>query len=96
MTAYRPVLDGSYAVIGCKLKQNAIEGCNSCATVVQVLQDLFYVLLQVLFYLWSLLKLKNDFSSVSRCVAFFIPIFPNIFFANFSSACYVAYFFLRA
>jgi len=34
MTAYRPVLDG-------KLKQNANEGCNSCATVEQVLQDLF-------------------------------------------------------
>jgi len=47
-------LDGhgtAYAVIGCKLKQNANEGCNSCATVVQVLQDLFYVLLHVLFYL---------------------------------------------
>jgi len=28
----------------------------TAATVVQVLQDLFYVLLQVLFYLWSLLK----------------------------------------
>ena len=27
------------------------EGCNSCAAVVQVLQDLFYVLLHVLFYL---------------------------------------------
>jgi len=38
-------------VIGCKLKQNANEGCNSCATIVQVLQDLFYVLLHVLFYL---------------------------------------------
>ena len=50
MTAYRP---GRYAVIVCKLKQNANEGCNSCscATVVQVLQDLFYVLLHVLFYL---------------------------------------------
>ena len=47
MTAYT----GRYAVIGCKLKQNANEGCNSCATVVQVLQDLFYVLLHVLFYL---------------------------------------------
>jgi len=35
---------------GCKLNQNANEGCNSCATVVQVLQDLFYVLLHVLFY----------------------------------------------
>jgi len=34
---------GRYAVIGCKLKQNANESCNSCAcaTVVQVLQDLF-------------------------------------------------------
>jgi len=29
MTAYRPE---RYAVIGCKLKQNANEGCNSCAT----------------------------------------------------------------
>ena len=29
------------AVIGCKLKQNANEARNSCATVVQVLQDLF-------------------------------------------------------
>jgi len=38
-------------VVGCKLKQNANNGCNSCATVVQVLQDLFYVLLHVLFYL---------------------------------------------
>jgi len=47
--AYRPFL--KYAVIGSKLKQNANEGCNSCATVVQVLQDLFYVLLHVLFYL---------------------------------------------
>ena len=30
-TAYRPVLDWTrrYAVIGCKLKQNANEGCNS-------------------------------------------------------------------
>ena len=60
--AYRPVLcrhtvrTGRYAVIGCKLKQNANEGCNSCATVVQALQDLFYVLLHVLFYLVSLLK----------------------------------------
>jgi len=45
-------LDGPwYAAIGCKLKQDANEGCNSCATVVQVLQDFFYVLLHVLFYL---------------------------------------------
>jgi len=55
MTAYRPVQDnadnGRYAIIGCKLKQNANEGCNSSATVVQVWQDLFYVLLYVLFYL---------------------------------------------
>jgi len=35
MTAYRPVLR-----CNCKLKQNANEDCNSCATVVQVLQDL--------------------------------------------------------
>jgi len=40
-----------YAVIGCRLKQNANERCNSCATIMQVLQDLFYVLLHVLFYL---------------------------------------------
>jgi len=52
MTAYRP----GGLVIGCKLNQNANEGCNSCATVVPVLQDLFYVLLHVLFYLSSLLK----------------------------------------
>jgi len=35
MTAYRPLglLDGTrYAVIGCKLKQNANEGCNTCAS----------------------------------------------------------------
>jgi len=44
-------LHGRYAVIGCKLKQNANGGCNSCATVLQVLQDMFYVLLHVLFYL---------------------------------------------
>jgi len=43
---------GRYAVIGCKLKQNANEGCNSCATV----QELFYVLLRALFYLRSLHK----------------------------------------
>ena len=33
MTAYRPVVPsrtGRYAVIGCKLKQNANERCNSC------------------------------------------------------------------
>jgi len=30
-----------HAVIGCKLKQNANDGCNSCAAVVQVLQDLY-------------------------------------------------------
>ena len=35
-------------VIGCKLKQNANDGCNSCATAVQFLRDLFYVLLYVL------------------------------------------------
>jgi len=40
----QPMTAGRYAVIGCNLKQNT-------ATVVQVLRDLFYVLLQVLFYL---------------------------------------------
>jgi len=27
-----PSSTGRYAVIGCKLKQNANEGCNSCAS----------------------------------------------------------------
>jgi len=36
------------AVIGCKLKQNANDGYKSRAFFVQVLQDLFYVLLQLL------------------------------------------------
>ena len=27
-----PATTGRYAVIGCKLKQNANEGCNSCAS----------------------------------------------------------------
>jgi len=44
MTAYRPFLDGTPSLA-------ANDGCNSCATVVQVLQDLFYVLLHVLVYL---------------------------------------------
>jgi len=49
-------MEGRYAVIGCKLKQDANEGCNSCAKrVVEVLQDVFYVLLHVLFYVLSLL-----------------------------------------
>ena len=43
MTAYRPGLDG----IGCKLKQNANEGCDSCATVVQVLFYCFIAMLVV-------------------------------------------------
>jgi len=38
---------GRYAVIGCKLKQNANEGCNSCAS----LAELVLCLLHVLFYL---------------------------------------------
>ena len=33
MTAYRPGLDcAPLCVIGCKLKQNANDGCNSCAS----------------------------------------------------------------
>jgi len=36
------------------------------ATVVQVLQDLFYVLLHVLFYLWSLLKAEPDVQGGQR------------------------------
>ena len=40
------------------------------ATVVQVLQDLFYVLLHVLFYLWSLLYLRRWLTpSCSRAAA---------------------------
>jgi len=44
MTAYRPVLDGIYAVIGCKLKQNANEGCccKSCAFLCASLCFMFY------------------------------------------------------
>jgi len=38
---------GRYAVIGCKLKQNANEGCNSCATVVQVCFIACFVLLVI-------------------------------------------------
>jgi len=46
------------------------------ATVVQVLQQLFYVLLRVLFYLWSLLKIAAAFmcwcrfSGISQLLAF--------------------------
>ena len=43
-----------YAVIGCRLKQNANEGCNSCAAVVQVL----YVLLQLLVIAAIILSFK--------------------------------------
>jgi len=32
MTAYVPSSPGRYAVIGCKLQQNANIGCNSCAS----------------------------------------------------------------
>jgi len=39
-----------YAVNDCKLKQNA-NGALGAATVVQVLQDSFYVFLHVIFYL---------------------------------------------
>jgi len=46
---------GRYAVIGCKLKQNANEGCNSYATVVQVL----YVLLQLLVVAAIILSFKS-------------------------------------
>jgi len=49
---------GRYAVIGCKLKQNANEGCNSCATVVQILQDLFYVLLPLFIVAAIILSFK--------------------------------------
>jgi len=40
------------AVIGCKLKQNANEGCNSCASLAARFK--FYCMF--LFYLWSLLN----------------------------------------
>ena len=51
MTAYRPVLDGTppQAASYNKTPMRA-------ATVVHVSQDLFYVLLHVLFHLWSLLE----------------------------------------
>ena len=31
-----PPRTGRYAVIGCKLKQNANEGCNSCASLARL------------------------------------------------------------
>jgi len=48
-------------VIGCKLEQNANEGCNSCTTVVQVLHGLFYVLLQLLVVAAIILSFKFYF-----------------------------------
>ena len=36
-------------IAACKNPHHNYEGCNSCATVVQVLKDLFYVLLHILF-----------------------------------------------
>jgi len=62
MTAYRPGLDGtpSFAASLNKMPMRA-------ATIVQVLQDLFYVLLHVLFYLWSLLN--GDFYTTSNVTA---------------------------
>jgi len=79
---------GRYAVIGCKLKQNANEGCNSCATVVQVLQDLFYVLLHVLFYLWLLLKwyftlnLRSKALTLSSNLSPFCVVFAVMWFSS--------------
>jgi len=46
MTAYRPVLGGTPSLAASKNKM-----LMRAVTVVQVLQDLFYVLLHVLFYL---------------------------------------------
>jgi len=46
MTVYRPILDGTSSLAASSNKM-----LMRAATVVQVLQDLFYVLLQVLFYL---------------------------------------------
>ena len=51
MTVYSPGLDGTPSLAASYNKM-----LMRVATVVQVLQDLFYVLLYVLFYLWSLLK----------------------------------------
>ena len=72
-------MTGRYAVIGCKLKQDANEGCNRCATVVQVLQDLFlcfiacFILLVIAYLplkdsLVSSLMLFADRSTTSRFV----------------------------
>ena len=48
MTAYRPVLDGTLS-FGCKLKQNANEGCNSCASLAGlVLSFIAYFILLVI------------------------------------------------
>jgi len=62
MTAYRPVL---YAVIGCKLKQNANEGCNSCVILVQVL----HVLLQL--FLVAAMILSFKFYCKFYCMFYF-------------------------
>ena len=48
---------GRCAVLGCKLKQNANEGCNSCASLAGLILD---VLLHVLFYLRSLLNVPQS------------------------------------
>jgi len=53
MTAYRPVRDGTPSLAASWNKMLV-----RAATVVQVLHDLFYVLLHVSFYLWSLLYLQ--------------------------------------
>jgi len=44
-----PSRTGRYAVIGCKLKPNANEGCNSCATLAGlVLSFIAYFILLVI------------------------------------------------
>jgi len=61
MTAHRPGLDGTPSLAASWNKM-----LMGAATVVQVLQDLFCVLLHVLFYLWSLLYRVQIAESMRR------------------------------
>ena len=49
---------GRYAVIGCKLKQNADEGCNSCASVAGLV--LCFIACFILLLIAPSVKGRND------------------------------------
>jgi len=70
MTAYRPVLPsspGRYAVIGCKLKQNANEGCNSCASLAGLV--LSFIACFILHVIESLPALRSPLDGAMRLKA---------------------------